>query len=202
MTFKYLLLCTVLACPAYAQDLYEAPIDPNASFVRIVAPGETLAVINGTTFDSLQGGITPFLVVDPGSILVTVGGHEAKAEIAAASFYTFSPAEDGTLYMLQDSITNSPAKADLVIYNQSDLPLIDLFAPAVDAMVLDGIAPATSRQVSLKAPLTLDLEVQSDGVVLAKLPAVTLERRAGVTVIFSGRDGAYSAQSSPNTYAN
>lgn len=202
MTLKYLLFFASLACPSVAQDLYEAPVDPDASFVRIVAPGESLAVINGMTFDSLQGGVTPFLVVEPGSILVSVGGHDAMAEIAAASFYTFSPAEDGTLYMLQDSITNSPAKADLVIYNQSDLPLIDLFAPTADAMVLTAIAPATSRQVSLKAPLTLDLEVQSDGVVLAKLPAVTMQRRAGVTVIFSGSDGVYTAQSSPNTYAH
>ena len=72
----FLLACIILPLPVAAQDLYEAPADPNSSFVRVVAPGETLAVINGTTFDSFQGGVTPFLMVAPGPITVAVGSHE------------------------------------------------------------------------------------------------------------------------------
>jgi hypothetical protein len=203
MTFKSIVLLTLLSLPlqAAAQDLYEAPADPNSSFVRVVAPGETLAVINGTTFDSFQGGVTPFLLVAPGPISVAVGSREAKGQIAPASFYTFAPGPDGTLQMLQDAITNSPAKADLVFYNESDLPLVDLYVPSVSAMAIKDIAPGTSREVSLKAPLVLDFEVQSKGAVLAKLPAVQMERRAGVTVVFSGSAGTYTAYSTQNTYA-
>lgn len=203
MTCKSLFLMSLMTLPlqAMAQDLYEAPADPNSSFVRIVAPGETLAVINGTTFDSFQGGVTPFLLVAPGPIAVAVGNHEGKGEIAAASFYTFAPGADGALHMLKDSISNSPAKADLVFYNDSDLHLVDLYVPSVSAMAIKGIEPGTSRQVTLKAPLTLDFEVQSKGAVLAKLPGIQMERRAGVTVVFSGTAGAYTAYSTQNTYA-
>jgi len=197
----FLLFLFVLPLPVSAQDLYEAPADPNSSFVRIIAPGETLAVIDGTTFDDFQGGVTPFLRVDPGTITVAVGTHEGVGEIAPASFYTFAPSADGTMRMVQDMITNSPAKADLVFYNDSDLPLVDLFVPAVSAMALKDIAPATSRQVALKAPLTLDFEVQSQGKTLAVLTGVEMLRRAGVTVVFSGKNGTYSAYSTQNTYA-
>lgn len=203
MTAKALFLLSLALLPlqAQAQDLYEAPADPNASFVRIVAPGETLAVINGTTFDRFDGGVTPFLLVAPGPIAVAVGSHEGQGDIAPASFYTFAPGADGALHMVQDMITNSPAKADVVFYNDSDLPLVDLFVPAVKAVAIKDIAPGTSRQVSLKAPLTLDFEVQSGGKTLALLPAIKMERRAGVTVVFSGTAGAYTAYSTQNTYA-
>lgn len=200
-TSFFLLSLLILPWPVSAQDLYEAPVDPNASFVRIIAPGETLAVIDGRTFDDFQGGVTPFLQVEPGTIAVAVGTHEGSGEIAPASFYTFAPSADGTMRMVQDMITNSPAKADLVFYNDSDLPLVDLYVPAVSAMALKDIAPATSRQVALKAPLTLDFEVQSQGKSLALLSDVEMLRRAGVTVVFSGKDGNYSAYSTQNTYA-
>ena len=158
-------------------------------------------MINGTTFDDFKGGVTPFLLVEPGTIAVAVGTHEGTGEIAPASFYTFAPSDDGTMRMVQDMITNSPAKADLVFYNDSDLPLVDLYVPAVSAMALTDVAPATSRQVALKAPLTLDFEVQSEGKTLAVLKDVAMLRRAGVTVVFSGQDGTYSAYSTQNTYA-
>lgn len=203
MTHKLIGLISFIALsmPAMAQDLYEAPADPNSSYVRIIAPGETLAVINGTTFDDFQGGVTPFVLVAPGPIAVAVGSHEGTGEIAPASFYTFTPSSDGTLHMIQDMITNSPAKADLVFYNESDLPLVDLYVPAVAAMALQDIAPDTSRQVTLKAPLTLDFEVQSGGKTLALLSGIAMQRRAGVTVVFSGKDGTYTAYSTQNTYA-
>lgn len=203
MNIRAIAILTLLSLPvpAAAQDLYEAPADPNSSFVRIVAPGETLAVINGTTFDSFQGGVTPFLMVSPGPISVAVGDQEGMGEIAPASFYTFAPGPDGTLILMQDAITNSPAKADLVFYNDSDLALVDLFVPSVSAMAIKDIAPGTSRQVTLKAPLTLDFQVQSGGTVLAELPGIQMERRAGVTVVFSGSAGSYTVYSTQNTYA-
>lgn len=197
----FLLCLLTLPLQARAQDLYEPPADPNSSFVRIVAPGESLAVINGTTFDSFKGGVTPFLLVAPGKINVAIGSHEGAGEIAPASFYTFAPAPDGTLQMLQDKITNSPAKADLVFYNDSDLPLVDLYVPSAAAMAIADIAPGTSRQVTLRAPLTLDFQVQSKGAVLAELPAIQMQRRSGVTVVFSGTAGAYTVYSTQNTYA-
>ncbi len=205
ITFAWIVLgIGLLTNAATAQDnqLYEEPADPNASFVRIVSPGETLAVVAGNTFDNVEGGVTPYVMLAAGPISVAVGDLVASGEVPPTTFYTFLAGTDGTLHQVQDMITNSPAKADLVFYNLSDVALVDLFVPSVDAAALADIAPNTSRQVSLKAPLTLDFEVQDGGTVLASLPAVDMRRRAGVTVVFSGTDGNYSVFSTENLYSN
>lgn len=194
----------LVASPAFAQDnqLYEAPADPNASFVRIVSPGETLTVVGGNTFDNVKGGVSPYVTTAAGPVSVAVSDLVGQGEISVASFYTFVAGSDGALHMVQDVITNSPAKADLVFYNLSDLPSVDLFVPAVNAVALEGIAQNVSRQVTLKAPLTLDFEVRDGATVLANIPGVAMRRRAGVTVVFSGTAGAYTAFSTENLYFN
>ncbi len=201
-----LLSCAFAAVtlPAFAQDnqLYEDPADPNASFVRVVSPGETLAVIGDNTFDAVQGGVTPYVMVMAGPVSVAVGDLTSEGDIPATSFYTFVRGTDGDLHMLQDDITNSPAQADLVFYNLSDLPSVDLYVPSVETVAIEDITQNTSRQVTLKAPLTLDFEVRDDDATLASLTAIEMRRRAGVTVVFSGSDGTYSAYSTENLYAN
>ena len=192
------------AAPVLAQDnqLYEEPADPNASFVRIVSPGETLAVVGDNTFENVQGGVTPYVTMPAGPVSVAVGDLVGNGDIPPTSFYTFLTGTDGTLHLLQDSITNSPAKADLVFYNLSDIASVDLFVPAVASLAMEDIEQNTSRQVTLKAPLTLDFEVRDGGTVLAILPGIEMRRRAGVTVVFSGTAGAYTAFSTENLYFN
>lgn len=201
-----LFACTLAftATAAFAQDnqLYEDPADPNASFVRIVSPGETLAVVGESTFENVQGGITPYVMVAAGPISVAVGDLISEGDIPPTSFYSFVTGTDGKLHLLQDVITNSPAKADLVFYNLSDLASVDLFVPSADALALEDILQNTSRQVTLKAPLTLDFEVRDGATVLASLPAIAMRRRAGVTVVFSGSAGDYTAFSTENLYSN
>lgn len=194
----------LLPLPAFAQDnqLYEDPADPAAAFVRIVAPGETLAVVGENTFDNVQGGITPYVMMGAGPVSVAVGDLVSEGDIPPTSFHSFVVGSDGTLHLLQDMITNSPAKADLVFYNLSDLPMVDLYVPAVDALALEDITQNTSRQVTLKAPLTLGFEVRDGATVLASLPDIEMRRRAGVTVVFSGSAGVYSAFSTENNYFN
>lgn len=204
--YSRLLACAfaLVAAPVLAQDnqLYEEPADPNASFVRIVSPGETLAVVGENTFENVQGGVTPYVTLPAGPVSVAVGDLVGKGEISPTSFYTFLTATDGTLHLLQDSITNSPAKADLVFYNLSDIASVDLFVPAVASLALEDIEQNTSRQVTLKAPLKLDFEVRDGAAVLASLPGIEMRRRAGVTVVFSGAAGAYTAFSTENLYFN
>lgn len=207
MTRHFPVLCCLLAlsaAPLLAQDnqLYEDPADPNASFVRVVSPGETLAVVDGNTFDNVKGGVTPYVMMMAGPVSVAVGDLVSEGDIPPTSFYSFVKGTDGTLHLLQDAITNSPAKADLVFYNLSDLPMVDLFVPTVDTVAIAGIAQNTSRQVTLKAPLTLDFEVRDGASVLASLPMIEMRRRAGVTVVFSGSAGAYTAFSTENLYSN
>lgn len=199
---KITALLAACAAPAWGQDLYEAPLDPQSSFVRIIAPDQTVAVIGGQTFEAFSGGVTPFLNVPAGDISASVGAVSGTGMIEAASFYTFARTADGALVLLNDAIANSPIQADLVVYNLSDLPEVDVFVPAIGVMAIEKIAPVTSRHVSLKAPLTLQLQVQSGGTVLADLPAIDMQRRGGVTVVFSGSAGAYTAYAAQNTYAN
>lgn len=198
------LALTLCTAPVFAQDgqLYETPSDPDASFVRIVSPGDTLAVVAANTFDAVEGGVTPYVTMAAGSVAVSVGDLAGEEEILPASFYTFITGTDGALHMLTDTISNSPAKADLVIYNLSDLPLVDLYVPSVDAVALAGITQNTSHDVTLKAPLTLDFEIRDGATTLAELPAIAMQRRAGVTVVFSGEDGDYTAFSTANLYIN
>lgn len=200
----FLLLALALLAPAAkAQDgqLYADPADPNASFVRVLAPGESVAVVNGTTFSGLTDGMTPFVMMQAGTATAQVGTIQSTAEIAPATFQTFLLGNDGQLHLLPDQIVNSPARADLVFYNLTDLPLVDLFVPSAKTMALTGVAPNASGQVTLKAPLTLDVEVQAAGAVLASLPAIEMRRRGGVSVVISGTKGTYSATATENTYA-
>jgi len=194
----------VSTAPALAQDnqLYEDPADPNMSFVRIIAPEETFAVVGSKTFDTVVGGVTPYIMMSAGPVSVAVGDLVADQDIPPMSFYSFVAGTDGTLHFLQDVITNSPAKADLVFYNLSDLPSVDLFVPSVDAIALEGITQNTSRQVTLKAPLTLTFEVRDGATVLASMADIEMKRRAGVTVVFSGSAGTYTAFSTANLYVN
>ena len=198
------LVALCLAAPALADDgqLYQDPADPNATFVRVVSPGETLAVVESRTFDNVKGGVTPYVMVTSNRVSVAVGDLESNADIAPASFYTFIVGAEGSIAMVKDEITNSPAKADLVFYNLSDLPTVDLFVPKANAIAREAIAPGTSRQVTLKAPLILDFEVRNGDATLAVLPEVEMRRRAGVTVVFSGTAGSYSAYSTENLYSN
>ncbi len=202
-TFVALML-TVVPLSAFAQDsqLYEDPADPAAAFVRIVAPGETVAVVDAHTFDDVKGGVTPYVMMSAGPVSVEVGDLASQADIPPTSFHSFVVGTDGTLHLLQDKITNSPAQADLVFYNLSDLPTVDLFVPSVDAFALEAIAQNTSRQVTLKAPLTLGFQILDGDTVLADLPDVQMRRRAGVTVVFSGTAGSYSAFTTENLYFN
>lgn len=191
-----------VAAPAQDNQLYEDPADPAAAFVRIVAPGETLAVVGNMTFDSVEGGVTPYVMTAAGPISVAVGDLTTDADIPPTSFHSFVVGTDGSLHLVRDMITNSPAQADLVFYNLSDLPMVDLYVPSVKAMALNGIAQNTSRQVTLKAPMTLGFEVRDGSTVHATLPAVEMRRRAGVTVVFSGRTENYSVFTTENLYSN
>lgn len=202
---RYPLAIFLLAVtPAIAQDnqLYEDPADADASFVRIVSPAETLAVVGDKTFDDVQGGVTPYVMVSAGPISVAVGDQTGAGDIPPSTFFTFATGADGSMHLLQDMITNSPAQADLVFYNLSDLPSVDLYVPSADTVALSAVEQKTSRIVTLRAPLTLDLEVRYGTAVLASLSDIGMRRRAGVTVVFSGSDGDYSAFGTENLYSN
>ena len=187
-----------------AQDggLYEDVANPDASFVRVVDAGTTVAIIQSASFDSVETGVTPYVVIDGDTEVKIVSGETTTTEaIQPATFYSFVVGADGTSALVVDKITNNPAQADVTFYNLSDIASADLYVPQAKAMAIEGVAINGGGAVALKAPLTLDFEVRDGETVLATLPGVALKRREGVAIVLSGTDGSYTATVTPNALA-
>ncbi len=199
-----MLLAGASGLPALAQDggLYENVPDPNASFVRVVAVNLTRAVVDTTSFDQMTSGVSGYVVVNqPGEITIVTGLDESTVTIDAGKYYSFVVGADGKGALLPEEIVSSPAQAVVSFFNLSDKPSVDLFVPAAKAVAVKGVAPDAAASVALKAPLTLDFEVRDGDTVLASLPAVNLERRAGVAIVFRGTGGSYDVVMAPSTLA-
>lgn len=199
-----LLTLTLLATAAQAQDggLYEDVPDPNAAFLRVVGADLTAATVNGTNLEGLDTGISPYVVItDAGDITVDADGTSDTATVTPATFHTLLIAEDGTRTLVTDSLSLSPAQADVTFYNLSDIPSADLYVPAAKAKAVEGIAPNAGGSVALKAPLTLDFEARDGETILATAQGITLERRQGVALVLRGSAGAYELLYAPNDIA-
>ncbi len=200
-----LTLAVTVALPALAQDggLYEDVPDPNASFVRVVAANLTNAVIQNTSFTDMSSGVSGYVVVnEPGEVSITAGVDETTVTVEPGKYYSFVVGADGTGTLVAEDISSSPAQAVVTVFNLSDKPMVDLFVPAASAVAVKGVGINTSASVALKAPLTLDFEVREGDAALASLPAVDLQRRAGVAIVFRGSAGAYDVVMEPSTLAN
>ena len=77
---------------------------------------------------------------------------------------------------------------------------MNLFVPSAKVNAIEGVAGDTAKSVALKAPLTLDFEVQADGATVAKVAALDLKRRGGVSIVFSGSGGNYTATAVENAF--
>lgn len=192
------------ASVALAQDasLYEDVANPDSSFVRVVDAGSSVAVIQSASFDRIEAGVTPYVVIDGDTeVRITSGETTATEAIQPATFYSFVVGADGTSALVVDKITRNPAQADVTFYNLSDIALADLYVPQAKAIAIEGVAPSTGGAVALKAPLTLDFEIRDGETVVATLPAVDLKRREGVAIVLSGTGGSYTATVTPNALA-
>lgn len=204
-TFIRVSLATLLlaaAAPVIAQDdgLYDAPVDPNSAFVRVLVPGAAVAVVNGTTVDEVTDGLSAYVNVAPGDIQVSAGDLAGSVTASPGSYYTYATTASGEPLLLTDQPASDPSKATVYFYNLSDKPTVDLFVPSAKVKALEGVAGDTAKSVALKAPLTLDFEVQADGETVAKVAALELKRRGGVSIVFTGSDGSYSASAVQNAF--
>ena len=192
----------VLTPAAFAQDdgLYDAPIDPNSAFVRVLAPGASVAVVNGTTVDQMSEGLSAYVNVAPGDIAITAGDVSGSVTAAAGGYYTYARTAAGQPVQLQDEPAQDPSKATVYFYNLSDKPSVDLFVPSAKVNAIEGVAGDAGKSVALKAPMMLDVEVMADGQSIAKLAGLDLKRRGGVSIVLSGSAGTYSATAIQNAF--
>jgi hypothetical protein len=196
------LLAVASAAPAQDASLYEDVANPDASFVRVVDATSPVAVIQAVSFDSIEAGVTPYVVIDGDTeVQITAGQTTATEPVEPATFYSFVVGADGTSALVIDKITRNPAQADVTFYNLSDIASADLYVPQAKTVAIEGVKPNDGGAVALKAPLKLEFEVKDGDTVVAKLPAVELKRREGVAIVLSGSDGNYAATVTPNALA-
>ena len=196
------LLAVASAAPAQDATLYEDVANPDASFVRVVDATSPVAVIQAVSFDSIEAGVTPYVVIDGDTeVQITAGQTKATEPVEPATFYSFVVGADGTSALVIDKITRNPAQADVTFYNLSDIASADLYVPQAKTVAIEGIKPNDGGAVALKAPLKLEFEVKDGDTVVAKLPAVELKRREGVAIVLSGSGGNYTATVTPNALA-
>lgn len=190
------------AAPAFAQDdgLYDAPVDPNSAFVRVLVPGAAVAVVNGTTVDDVTDGLSAYVNVQPGDIQVSAGDVAGSVTAAPGAYYTYASTASGEPLVVTDQPASDPSKATVYFYNLSDKPSVDLFVPSAKVKAIEGVAGDSGKSVALKAPLTLDFEVQADGATVAKVASLDLKRRGGVSIVFSGIGGNYTATAVQNAF--
>lgn len=200
-----LLATLTLATSATAQaddGLYEAARDPDASFVRLIVPGKSFGTVAAAGISDLENGVSAYINVEPGEVRVAVEGAEGSFTVEPRSFYSVVLSADGTPTALPDALVENPAKADVSFFNLTDLDGVDLFVPRAKANVAQGVAAGSNSSVAVKAPLTLDFEVRSGEEVLATVASVSLERKAGITIIVTGSGGSYKAFAQENSFIN
>lgn len=206
LTYPLLIAAAAVAAAplALAQDasLYEDVANPDASFVRVVDARSAVAVIQSASFDPVEAGVTPYVVIDGETeVRITSGETTATEQVQPATFYSFVVGADGSSALVVDKITRNPAQADVTFYNLSDIASADLYVPQAKAIAIEGVTPSTGGAVALKAPLTLDFEIRDGATVVATVPAVDLKRREGVAIVLSGTGGSYTATATPNALA-
>lgn len=190
------------AHPSLADDggLYEKPIDPNSAFVRVIAPGSSIASVKNSSFSQLNDGVSPYVAVAPGDISVSSSFRQASVEAAAGKFYSAVITQDGVV-TVEDDMTKNPAKATLTLYNLTEKAALDLFVPQAGADAVSDVDSGSSKSVSLRAPLKVDLVVRDGEKQVAKIDAVEFKRLAGVTIVVTGTGDDVTAVAVPSTIA-
>jgi alginate O-acetyltransferase complex protein AlgF len=188
--------------PSFADDngLYEDVFAPNSSFVRVLAPGQSLVSINGTTINDIQDGVSAYINVMPGDVTVSLSNGATTLNAQASTHYTVVVTGGEFTGTLVDAISNSPAKSDVSFYNLTDVTTAELYVPLAKAVAIADVNALEGKSVALKAPLTLDFELRTAEGILATVPQVALKRRSGVSIVLTGSDGSYSAIAATNGY--
>ncbi len=196
------LVAAVSAVAAQDASLYEDVANPDASFVRVVDASSPVAMIQTVSFDSIEAGVTPYVVLDGDTeVKITAGEITATEPVQPATFYSFVVGADGKSALVIDKITRNPAQADVTFYNLSDIASADLYVPQANAMAIEGVKPNDGGAVALKAPLTLDFEIRDGETAVASVASVDLKRREGVAIVLSGSVGSYTATVTDNALA-
>ncbi|MDP9811534.1 alginate O-acetyltransferase complex protein AlgF [Rhizobium tibeticum] len=194
------MLALVTPITGLAQDagLYGKPVDPNGSFIRIVDINASSAVIAGAQVANFTEGVSPYVTVKPGDVDMSIGSESTKVTADPGKYYTYAKLSDGQGKLYVDGVKDDPSKAQVYLYNLTDLQTVDLVVPVANATALKAVASGTSQSVSLRAPLSLVFVIQQDGKTIAETEKINLKRRAGFSIVLSGSKGDYHVVAAEN----
>lgn len=191
---------TLTSAQAGDDGLYQDVFAPNTSFIRVLAPDQNFAAIGTTSVDDIEGSISSYVNVMPGNVEVSLNSGSTTIAVEPNLHYTVVVPADGDPVVLTDEISASPSKADVSLYNVSGEADVELYVPRAKAAVVKEVTSVSGKTIALKAPLTLDFEIRKGGDVLAELPAIELQRKAGLTFVLMEQDGALAAFATANSY--
>jgi alginate O-acetyltransferase complex protein AlgF len=186
MTVWLLVLGVVVA---QEEGLY-APAPPaDAAFVRIIHASPGGAAVSASVGDTIYGEVSfaevsPYRVVLQGSRTFTAGDFTQDLEVQAGKFYSLAVTPNGVV-VLEDASSSNRAKALLILYNLSDIPMVDLKTADGKTEVFSGVTPGTETSVEVNG-ITVDLAVLGEDNVLQEFPGVQLERGAAYSAIVLG----------------
>lgn len=190
-----------LGTTAYANDagLYQDVVDPSSSFVRVLAPTASAVLVAGELVDLAEGGLSPYRPLTAGPIVIEADDNQTNLDASPGTFYTVAFSAAGETKVFVDEVVNSPAKANLTVYNLDSDASVDLYVPAAKAKAIEGLEAGSTQTVALKAPLTLDFIVQQNGADVAELSQLELKRGGGISIFISKQGAAVSATASITT---
>ncbi|KQV70464.1 alginate O-acetyltransferase AlgF [Rhizobium sp. Root1220] len=171
--------------------LYGKPTDPNSSFIRILDATASSAIIAGSSIENFSDGVSPYVNVKPGEVEMSIGPKTATVTAEPGKYYTYAALAGGQTKLYTDAVKDDPSKAQVYLYNLSDIKAVDLVVPAARATALTAVALGTAQSVSLRAPLSLSFAIQESGKTVAETAKIDLKRRSGFTIVISGSAGNY-----------
>lgn len=172
------------------QALY-APAPPNGSaFVRVVNTGGAAPLqVAGRPIGPLEAGTTSaYLVAMAGEREVKLGTASVKFTAEAGYFYTLAP-RDGQLVLQADPVNRNLAKANITLYNFTELPSLSLRTADGATVLVDAVAPFAQGSRAVNA-ISVDLAVFADGAALHALPGLKLESGNAYSAVVIGKAGA------------
>ena len=180
---------------ALAQDgeLYQDSIDPNSAFIRVLAPKAASASIGSVAVNQFTSGLSAYVALKAGTINVSVDDQTVAVNAKQSGFYTVYFADDKTNTLYTDELTNSPAKANVSVYNLTGATNVDVFVPKAKANVVSALAAGKSETVAIKAPLNLDFAIVTGSTQLAATSEVALKRGGAIAILIQEVNGAVNA---------
>ena len=124
--------------------------------------------------------VSPYRVVIQGTRSIKIGEISQDLEVVAGKFYTLAITSNGVT-VLEDASSSNRAKALLILYNLSNLPIVDLKTADGKTEVLMGVAPGIQKGIEVNG-ITVDLAALSEGTEIQAFPGVKLERGAAYSV--------------------